>query len=382
MRNSNKRNVSCLRVLLVFILVILCLVLLTGVGLVDRVPKEAARRFGPSGPALDTYQRVVYSLRLLAESPALTTPVDPQGTQRTFTITLGESVNSISTHLQSEGLISSAEAFRDYLVYAGLDTTVQAGKYQLSPSMTSIQIAHKLLDPMPEDVEFNILQGWRAEEIADSLPTSGIRVDPAEFLALVRKPPTDLLPQGAPHATSLEGFLSPGTYIIKRETSAHDLLVIFLNRFDENMTSELRDAYAAHGLDLLQAVTLASIVQRESIIIDEQPTIVSVFYNRLSSGMKLESDPTVQYALGYQLDKKTWWKNPLATTDLGIDSRYNTYVYPGLPPGPIDSPGADALLAVAYPAQTNFYFFRAKCDGSGRHFFAETYQQHLNNACP
>lgn len=127
---------------------------------------------------------------------------------------------------------------------------------------------------------------------------------------------------------------------------------------------------------------LASMVQREAMVTEEQPTIASVFLNRLASGMKMESDPTVQYALGYDMLKQTWWKNPLSTNDLQTDSRYNTYRYEGLPPGPISNPGIDALRAVAFPAQTGYYYFRALCDGSGRHAFAVTFEEHLNNACP
>jgi UPF0755 protein len=98
--------------------------------------------------------------------------------------------------------------------------------------------------------------------------------------------------------------------------------------------------------------------------------------------MKLDSDPTVQYALGYNTAAATWWTNPLSASDLQFDSPYNTYLYPGLPPGPICNPGLSALNAVAYPAQTPYYYFRAACDGSGRHAFAQTYEEHLRNACP
>jgi UPF0755 protein len=130
-----------------------------------------------------------------------------------------------------------------------------------------------------------------------------------------------------------------------------------------------------------EAVILASIVQREAVVEDEQPMIASVFLNRLSIGMKLETDPTVQYALGYQEDRGSWWKSPLGLDDLAFDNPYNTYLYQGLPPGPICNPGLPALRAVAFPAQSPYYFFRAKCDGSGRHFFAVTFDEHLNNAC-
>jgi UPF0755 protein len=112
------------------------------------------------------------------------------------------------------------------------------------------------------------------------------------------------------------------------------------------------------------------------------PLIASVLLNRQAIGMPLEADSTVQYAQGYNQDQVTWWTNPLSSQDLLIDSVYNTYRYPGLPPGPIANPGVSALRAVAYPATTPYYYFRAACDGSGKHTFAETYQEHLENACP
>jgi len=99
-------------------------------------------------------------------------------------------------------------------------------------------------------------------------------------------------------------------------------------------------------------------------------------------GMKLEADPTVQYAVGYNQEQGTWWTNPLSQDDLGVDSPFNTYRYSGLPPGAICNPGLDALRAVAFPAQTPYYYFRATCDGSGLHNFSETYNEHLDNECP
>lgn len=111
------------------------------------------------------------------------------------------------------------------------------------------------------------------------------------------------------------------------------------------------------------------------------PMIASVFINRLNIGMKLETDPTVQYSLGFNQAQNTWWTNPLSYSDLEIDSPFNTYIYAGLPPAPIANPSLTALQAVAFPAQTPYYYFRAACDNSGRHNFSQTYEEHLSNAC-
>ena len=136
------------------------------------------------------------------------------------------------------------------------------------------------------------------------------------------------------------------------------------------------------GLTTQEAVILASIIEREAVIEDEMPMIASVYLNRIKSGMLLNADPTVQYALGYNITQETWWTNPLSKEDLNAASSYNTYIQPGLPPGPICNPGINALKAVAFPAQTPYFYFRASCDGSNRHLFSETLQEHIDNACP
>jgi UPF0755 protein len=112
------------------------------------------------------------------------------------------------------------------------------------------------------------------------------------------------------------------------------------------------------------------------------PLIASVFYNRLSAGMPLQADPTIQYALGFNAARSTWWTNPLSRTDLQFISAYNTYLHPGLPPGPISNPGLAALRAVAVPAQSDYLYFQARCDKSGLHNFARTLDEHHQNDCP
>lgn len=374
-----KRDGSFARVLLITFLLFVCLVLALVAVAVIQLPVMAEREYGPASPRLSLQQRVIYSFRLLFNRDSLLTPYDPTGLPREFQVELGESVNSIAFRLESERFISNADAFRTYLIYSGLDTGVQAGRYQLSPAMSTVEIAQALQDPVPEDVEFNILPGWRAEEIADALPTSGLELSPEAFLRLVNNPPADLLPDDFPALDSLEGFLMPGSYIIPREASAEEVVALFVQNFADSLTPEIRQGFRNQGLDLVEAVTLASIVEREAVVDDEQPLIASVFYNRLMIGMKLDSDPTVQYAVG---KPGNWWTNPLTIADLQFDSSYNTYIYPGLPPGPIANPGLQALRSVAYPAQTGYYYFRAQCNGSGRHSFAVTYEEHLNNACP
>jgi UPF0755 protein len=344
------------------------------------IPTLAAQSYGPPSPYLNAWQRFSCSASLLWNAGDLTIPRDPDGSPQIFVIETGESVFTISSHLQAAGLIRDAYAFRVYLVWTGLDTSVQAGDYELSPAMTAIEIAHALQDATPSDVTFGVLPGWRMEEIAAALPTSGLDITPEAFLSAAHSSsaPLDFWPAGV----SAEGFLFPGTYTLPRSTTADQLVSVLLQDFIFHLTPELSNGFTRQGLSLYQGVILASIVQREAIQEDEQPVIASVFLNRIASGMKLDSDPTVQYALGYDTAQGTWWTNPLSLEDLQVQSPYNTYLNTGFPPTPISNPGLNALQAVANPAQTNYYYFRARCDGSGYHAFAETFEQQMQNACP
>ncbi|MGA2502869.1 MAG: endolytic transglycosylase MltG [Anaerolineales bacterium] len=361
----------------------LLLVSLAALGLVAVavfVPQVARQSFGEPSPSLNPWQRISYGFQLVWNAGDLTQPRDPAGAQQLFTIQSGESVVSISNRLEKAGLIHSAGTFRTYLLWTGLDTVIQTGTYRLNPALTGFSIAQMLKSATLTEVTLTVLPGWRMEEIAATLPTSGLEFSPQEFLAATAAAAAsiDLVPVGA----SAEGFLYPDSYTLPRMTTAAQLVSTLLQGFNSHMPADILAAYSRRGLSLYQAVTMASIVQREAVVDTEMPLIASVFYNRLAAGMNLQTDPTVQYALGYNNAQGTWWTNPLSLDDLKFDSPYNTYLYPGLPPGPISNPGLAALGAVAYPAQSNYYYFQAKCDGSGLHNFAETFTQHQQNYCP
>ena len=344
------------------------------------VPLFARQSFGASSPALNPWQRFNYALDMLMNKDALTQPRDPAGAEQLFVIGSGESVLSVSNRLEETGLIRSAHIFRTYLLWTGLDVVLQPGTYRLSSGMPASDIAHTVVSASLTEVTFTVLPGWRMEEIAASLPTSGLEFTPEAFLAAASAPVNapDFLPVGV----SSEGFLSPGQYVLSRTTSAEQLVSTLLQGFASELTDDIKNGFADHGLTVYQAVTLASIVQREAVVADEMPMIASVFYNRLTVDMPLQTDPTVQYAIGYNVAQATWWTHPLSGEDLQFDSPYNTYLYPGLPPGPISNPELLALQAVAFPEQSDYYFFQARCDGSGLHNFAETFEQHQQNNCP
>lgn len=350
---------------------------------VSELPGWASSQFGNPNPDLEPLQRLILSAKLLNRLEDLKLPKDPDGAEKTFQVQLGESPLDITNRLEQEGLIKNAQALRDYLIFAGLDTSIQAGEFVLNPRMNSLEIANALQDATPDEVTFVILPGWRMEEVAAVLPTSGLSISPQAFLDAVKNPlPDSPIRAEVPEGASLEGFLFPDSYRLKRDIRTQAFIDILTENFRAAITEDLRQGFARQGLDIFQTVVLASIVQREAVVPEEMPMIASVFLNRLAAGMKLDADPTVQYALGFNYDQNTWWTNPLSKTDLEVNSPYNTYLNWGLPPGPIANPGLNALQAVAYPAQTPYYYFRAACDGSGRHSFAENFEQHLQNACP
>ena len=373
------------RTLILFLLLLVLFLGLVSILLgwvVSALLDEVQRAYGPPAKNLDTWQRFQLSVKLFSQEETLKTPADPNSEPQPFRVQLGESTYAITNHLQTQRLITDAGALRDYLVYSGLDTTLQAGDYTLSARMTPVEIAHTLQDATPSEITFSILPGWRLEEIAASLPTSGLEFTPEAFLTAAAHPPANLpLAQVFPPSASLEGFLYPDSYRLSRQISVMDFLSSVLGNFQLKVDNDILQGFQKQELNLFQAVTLASIVQREAVVEDEMPQIASVFFNRLAAGMRLDSDPTVQYALGFNSAQNTWWTNPLSLNDLGFNSPHNTYLYPGLPPSPISNPGLAALRAAAFPAHTPYFYFRAACDGSGRHLFAETFEQHQQNAC-
>jgi UPF0755 protein len=347
------------------------------------LPHRAEQLFGPPASRLSAFERIYLSAQLVTKSAALNQPKNASGEERPFRVELGEPTSSVISRLAAEGLIADAEAFRAYLQYKALDTTLQAGQYTLDPALTPVEIALSLQDATPSEVDFHILPGWRLEEIAAALPTSGLTFSPEQFQAAAAAvPPGYSFSPEIPPGLTLEGFLFPDSYRLPRDITPELFLQTLLDRFEARLGPSLRQGFARQELSLYEAVTLASIVQREAMNEEEMPLIASVFFNRLAAGTKLESDPTVQYALGYNPEGNTWWTNPLSLAHLEVDSPYNTYRNPGLPPGPIANPSLPALQAVAFPAQTPYFYFRAACDGSGKHVFSETFEEHLGKECP
>lgn len=344
------------------------------------VPSAAQRYYGRPSSDLSVSQVFQYSARLLWYDGLLTRPLNAAGQEQSFKVQEGEPIGAMAARLKAAGLIRDASALRDYLVYTGLDKSVQAGDYKMSPGMSIVDIAHLVQDATPTEVTLVVWPGWRMEEIAESLPTSGLNVTPEEFVGAVSGPHPgfDFLSG----EESAEGFLYPDSYVLPRSTTVSQIMDSMLRNFTLHLSADLTEGFSRERLTVYQAVTLASIVEREMVHSEEGPKIASVYLNRLRDGMKLDADPTVQYALGYNALQRTWWTNPLTAIDLQTPSPYNTYLNDGLPPAPISNPSVDALRAVANPADTPYYYFSARCDNSGYHQFAQTFEEHLKNLCP
>ncbi len=367
--------------LLIIVLVILLVAL---IGTLIGVPAIAAKSFGPADRSLNPILRAHYAITLLRAKDELLTGAQDSNFPRKFRIEPDESVEALCRRLEDEAYTSSGSLFCTYLVYSGLDRKIQSGTFTLKPELNSIEIAHTITNPEARDIAFYIYPGWRLEEIAESIDLSGFEFSGEEFLAFTFSPPDSIRAQlQLPAQASLEGYLYPGEYSLEPHIDLESTIEVFLSNFRAHMQStELLEGISAQKLTFHEALTLASIIERETRADEEKATIASVFYNRLAEGMRLQTDPTVQYALGFDETEQTWWKTQLTEADMQVDSLYNTYLYAGLPPGPISNPSLASLEAVAFPEQTPYFYFRAKCDGSGTHAFSVTYEEHLNNACP
>lgn len=329
------------------------------------------------GPVGRLYLTLVES-ELAAPAPGDDTPV-------AFRVERGEPVRDVAARLAAIGLVRDADAFVAQALISGADRRIQAGDHVLSAAMTAPEVLDALAVAAAAEVQVTLPEGLRAEEVADALAAAGV-ADRAALLALVAAPdatvrvPDVVAERGTP---SLEGYLFPDTYRFAPGAGAagalDKLLATFAARIPADLDARARAVGLASGHE---AVILASIVQREGVRADELPKIARVYLNRLAEPPYiLNADPTLQYAAGFQSDPPpgTWWKRPLYDVDKQVDSPYNSYLRPGLPPGPIASPGAAAVEAVLAPADGPWMYFVASAACDGRHTFAESYDAHLAN---
>jgi len=328
---------------------------------------------------LSSLEKTLLGVYLNLRSDEIEAPPGTDATPIPFTIQEGETGSTIAARLERQGVINDAELFRLLLRYWGVDQSLEAGDYSLRRNMPMSEVVSQLQHGRLSAKTITIREGLRAEEVAHLLAVEGL-ADQEEFIGLVRDDAFnyDFLrdrPDTAPK--TLEGFLFPDTYQFAVNISTTALIDTMLQNFDRRVTIEMRQQALDSGLTLFQALTLASIVEREAVVAEERPIIASVYLNRLRRGIYLEADPTVQYAKGYDAQNDRWWPALTLEELRTVDSSFNTFIHPGLPPGPICSPGLASIEAVLNPAQTEYLFFLAK--GDGTHAFATTYEEHLEN---
>ena len=322
---------------------------------------------------------VYYGFYLWLHADQLNTPASEDDTPVTFSVQPGESPSSIGERLEEMGLVPSARLFYAYVRYYGLGSRLEAGDYQLRRNMTIPEIAEALQYGRIKEIEVTIPEGWRMEQTAQYLQQQGIMSADA-FLAAARSGVWDdkyeFLKDKPPDA-SLEGYLFPDTYRLPVPATPEDLITRMLDNFSAKVSPEMRQRAVEMGFTLYEVITLASIVEREAVVPEERSIIAGVYLNRLRKGMYLQADPTVQYAKGYDPATGRWWPSMTIEEMSTVQSPYNTFLHPGLPPGPICSPGLESIKAVLYPTETDYLFFFSRGDGS--HIFAKTYEEHLKN---
>ncbi|MCH8200687.1 MAG: endolytic transglycosylase MltG [Chloroflexi bacterium] len=302
-------------------------------------------------------------------------PQPVSGDAITVTVEPGYGPSQIADTLERAGVIDSGTRFRVLAQLMGFDRLLQAGTYELREDMPELEVLYRLRNGIVTTRFVTVVEGWQLAEIADAVAAAGIDRD--DFLTAAASHDYDYpFVSQIPDGQSLQGYLYPATYPLRTGDDGRAVVGAMLAAFDANVPDDLATQAAAVGLTLHEVVTLASIIEREAVVPEEKPIMAQVFLSRLRIGFRLEADPTVQFALA-EAGADTYWKPALTAADLAFDSPYNTYVYFGLPPGPISSPAADSIAAVLNPSETSYLFFVARPDGS--HAFAETFAEHSVN---
>ncbi len=299
----------------------------------------------------------------------------------TFNINKGESFSQITDELYTNKLIRNTFVFRVRAKLLNAEGKVQAGQYLLRTNMNVDEVLEAITSSRLNDRTVRFIEGWRVEQFAEVLAQNGW--DAKKFLKAVREEDWQFgFLNDKPVGASVEGFLFPDTYKIPGNYTESQIVEMMLVRFGVQYDSLMRQK-AREGLGLYKTVTLASIIEREAAKADERPKISSVFYNRLKIDMKLQTDPTVQWArdtlkASREPGFSDWWAVP-TKEDLAIDSSYNTYKVNGLPPGPICNPGLASLRAATEPFSTDYLYFVATGDRDLSHAFARTLEEHNAN---
>lgn len=282
-------------------------------------------------------------------------------------ISPGMSVRAIAMRLKENGVVGTPRLFEVVARLKGAGGRLKAGTYDFPQGTSLFAALEKIESGDVRRYPFTIIEGWTIADIADALSKGSFAAgsDIPDRVRLITHDPVFITQMGFEGVNSLEGYLFPDTYMFTKPISAEVIVRQLVSRFRE-VWAELKGASESE-MDGHQIVTLASIIEKETGVAGERPIVASVFMNRLKAGMPMQSDPTIIYGLPR-------FDGNIRREDITNPHPYNTYVHPGLPPGPICNPGRASLEAALHPAKTKYFYFVSKNDGT--HLFTSTIAEH------
>ena len=282
----------------------------------------------------------------------------------------GASFSAVTDSLKARGVISDSRTFKLLARVRGIDRSVHAGVYEFPAGTSPWKVLTMLRTGKKAALRFTVPEGLTIPEVSSlAAEKLGIRAD--SFTAAARDSVAASAVLGL-RVPSFEGFLRPETYLVPADINARELVRVMAEGFKSEWKPAWNGRLDTLKMNRLQLVTLASIVEGEARADEERETIAGVYHNRLRMGMALQADPTVQYAIMLKRGRK---KSRLFIKDYAFASPYNTYLHPGLPPGPVNSPSRRSIEAALYPDSVKYLYFVAGPDG--RHVFSKTYNEHL-----
>lgn len=324
--------------------------------------KHKSNKFGKIIALVATCSIVLLATLLVIAYFWLQGPVAPTGApQKPFLITKGQSISTIGSNLATNGLIRSPLMFKLIVWKEGLGNKIQAGRYELTPSSSTLEIVSQLQNGKLDEFWVTILEGWRKEEVAQALEKAfsaqGLAFDKQLFLSI---------------AANLEGKLFPDTYLVSINANEKSVLSLLTNTF-EKKTMDLQSQIDSSDKSLEEILILASLIEREARIDKSRQMVSGILWKRLNNNWPLQVDATLQYIKGNASD---WWPEPLAS-DKTLQSPYNTYQNSGLPPAPIANPSLSSIKAALNPIDSEYWYYIS--DREGNMHYATSLDEHNAN---
>lgn len=297
-------------------------------------------------------------------------PLDPTGKEKPFLVKKGDNFLAIGKNLEKEFLIKNYFYFSLYSFCKRKHKNLKAGEYLLSPAMSIVEIAEKIINGQTNKIKITIPEGWTKEDIADLLEIKNLS-SREEFLNVANSPEKfyeqfNFLRKN-PELKDLEGYLFPDSYFFERPASPEEIISVFLRNFEKKVNSEMMAEIDRQNKSLFEIIIVASLIEKEVILKSDKEIVSGILWKRLSIGMPLQVDATITY-----LTKRK--STAITMEELKIDSPYNTYKYAGLPPGPISNPGIESILAAIFPQKTSYLFYLSS--KTGETIFSENAKDH------